>query len=102
MWTTRFIGRWSEVGELEAAAEVDGGHDLAPEVDEAPDHRGGQRHPGHLLVADDLLYLPHADAEAEALDIERAELALSDLSPPAAAGSNWFHVPARSTASRRS
>src|SRR6185295_2822182 len=37
------------VTELKAAAEVDGGDDLSPKVDEAADDIGGQRDAGHLL-----------------------------------------------------
>ena len=96
------LGGVGPVGETEAPAEVDGGHDLSAEVDEAADDGCGQRHPGHLLVADDLLYLAHADAEAQAFDVERAELALSDLDPTAPADAGCFHGPARSTALRRS
>src|SRR5438309_11316019 len=43
--------------EIESAAQVNGGEDLAAQVDQAAHYQGRKRHARHLLGADDLLDL---------------------------------------------
>ena len=45
------------VAEVEATAEVDRRDDLPPQIDQPADHRRGEWHARHLLVADDFLHL---------------------------------------------
>jgi len=61
-------------GQTETRPHLDRGDDLATEVDEAADHRAGERHAGHLLVANDLLDASHVDAEESVGDEEGTEL----------------------------
>jgi hypothetical protein len=61
-------------GQAEPFAEVDGGDDLAAEVDEAADDGGGEGDAGHGLGTENLLNEEDFDAEEHVVEGESANL----------------------------
>src|SRR5262249_53898054 len=62
--------------ELQPPANVDGRHDLSPQVDQAADHRRCERHPRHLRVTCNFLHLQHVETEIVPANVKRAVLAI--------------------------